>query len=226
MNITIRSFLILCCLFGFFTGAANADEGLPMLAIVWPMFWFAIIPIILIEWAVFKKMHQDFPSGKLLRVTSLSNIISTIIGIPMAWLCLLLVEYNIPGSGSGFPAFDGFWQFFLKLTAGVVWLLPDYGEFGSPTYYWEIPLAFNVLLIPCFFMSYWIEAFVSAALLKTKYQNIKKAVWKGNIYSYAFLLLLGLLFLLVNFVNERDFMYESNIVGSKTYSLTYSLLFC
>jgi hypothetical protein len=185
----------------FFSLAAFADAGVPMLILVWPVFGLALLPIIGIEYVILRKRLADFTSKRLLLAAFVSNITSTVIGIPLTWVCLagiemlglMTVDAIVPGGQIGLAKQLGtFWTYFLNATALAPWLMP----YGSHLY-WMIPVAFLVLLVPFFYASYWIEAAITVRLLKDKENRlaIRKAVWVGNVCTYSMMAVLDLIFL-------------------------------
>lgn len=161
-----------------------ANIGLPMLAVVWPLFWYALIPIILIEYWVIKKILKTTSKTEPMSGVIVANVCSTFIGIPITWFILLLFELLITGGGGTFRGLSLFWKMFLGVTLGAPWLSPYESEL-----YWMLPVACATLLIPFYFMSSWIEGKIVARYLQGLYQpdDVKKAVWKANQASYAFL---------------------------------------
>lgn len=160
-----------------------------MIVIAWPVFWVALIPIILIEYL---KMKKIFPlmQGLLWKI-SFANIVSTVVGIPLAWGIMVLIEFIVPGGTGTFPKLDIIFRYILGVSLQSAWLMPYLGDF-----YWMIPTAFLFLLIPFFIMSYWIEYGVIYQIIKKcsiDKQKVKEAVWKANINSYLFLAFLAAL---------------------------------
>lgn len=188
--------LLLCVVFS--PTVVLADVGLPMLVIAWPIFWCAFIPIVFIEFWIVKKKLLGIATKRLLGTVFLSNFLSTLIGIPIVWICMVTLEF-LTGNTGNYPSLTRFWRLFFGVTLQSAWIIPYEQEC-----YWMIPTAFIVLLVPFFIVSYWIEEWVTFELLinellsngKTPSSaDISQAVWKSNIYSYAFLLALSLLFL-------------------------------
>lgn len=163
---------------------AYANAGLPMLVIVWPLFWLAFIPIVLIEYRILRKTLKTETPRRLIFITTGANLFSTVIGIPIIYFLLLLLEIFIPGGDGTFPYLTEFWRRVLSVTLQAPWLIPYESEF-----YWMIPVACAFLFIPFYFMSSWIESIIIAYYLRNSYQSrdVKKAVWKANQASYAFL---------------------------------------
>ena len=197
--VDIRSFFIVVSTYMY--GVINpinayADSGLPMIAITYPAFWFAFFPIVGIEFLIMKKtlsFHKN-----LFRNVVISNAISTIIGIPIAWFIMACIQLNL-GGGGVFPGIKRSLALLLNVTLQAPWLLPLEGEQS-----WMIPMAFLFLLLPFFIMSYWLEyaimivlmeKFISEKLITMK--EIKRSVWKANLYSYGFLCVVTILFVFV-----------------------------
>lgn len=174
-----------------FSSPAYANAGLPMIVIMWPIFWLALLPIILIEAFAMKAQLQGITFTNLLKAVTAANLISTLVGIPFVWGTMVAIELMVPGGGSPYDSLGPFWQYFLGVTLQAAWLIPYEDQF-----YWMIPTAFMVLLVPCFYMSYMSERIVNLSMLEGKgaeNEYIGKATFKANCYSYGFLLLLGLL---------------------------------
>lgn len=72
------------------------------------------------------------------------------------------------------------------VTVQAAWLLPYESQL-----YWMIPAAYVILMIPFFFVSYWIELQVNYGFIKSKIDldDLKKIVCNANLRSYAFLML-------------------------------------
>jgi hypothetical protein len=162
------------------SGAANADAGVPMLFVTFPAMVVALIPIIVLETYVVGRMLKlrAFPAAKPVAV---ANLVSTFVGIPMTWV--LLVVFEFVTSGGDAYGLQTFTQKFLAVTWQAPWLIPY-----EPDLSWMIPTASLVLLVPFFFTSYWVEAKVVAAMTRTCPRNeVKSAVFKANVASYALL---------------------------------------
>jgi hypothetical protein len=170
----------------------QANMGLPMIIVVWPLYWLGLIPITLIEWVVMKKTLNTIPSKILAFKIFIANFVSTLVGIPAIWLCLLIVQMSFPGGGGTFPTLKGtIWPYVLGVTLQAPWLVPYESQF-----YWMIPTAAVVLFIPMFYASYWIESKLLVRMLRTFGQDsalIKKASWTANKASYVFLIVFMLL---------------------------------
>jgi hypothetical protein len=70
---------------------AWANAGIPMLALSWPIQWLAFIPVVAGEAAIAAKpLH--LPYRATLKPVAIANLWSTLIGVPIAWFSMLLLE--------------------------------------------------------------------------------------------------------------------------------------
>lgn len=133
----------------FFSATAGANAGMPMLFAMAPLIIIGIIPIVLIECLYIKNsMKRRF--GESLKVSVVANFMSTMIGIPITWLLLVILEVFTGGGGSQLPD-----SYFLKITVHAAWQLPDVHE--QP---WVLAGASIFLLIIFYFVSWWTEYLV------------------------------------------------------------------
>lgn len=80
---------------------ARADAGIPMLAIVWPSSWLALVPIVFVE-AIVARRLAFLPLRTCLWLSLEANLWSTFLGIPLVWLCLVILEIFLGGTLSHF----------------------------------------------------------------------------------------------------------------------------
>lgn len=172
--------LLTLCILSCIPGVASANAGVPMIFLAMPALGLSIIPIIIIE-AIFlsKKLELAIPSA--FKTTTISNLVSTIVGIPLTWLLLVLIQM-LAGGGSAF-GLDTTLGKVLTVTLQAAWLIPYESDL-----HWMIPVAGLVLLVPFFFASWWSEYFVSKKMLKEhSAQRVKIAVRNANIITYSLL---------------------------------------
>lgn len=195
---TINSVSVSLILFLLLFNQAYANMGIPMIAIVWPVFFIALIPIIWLEWKILQKTPINCSDRRKLVAAIVSNIVSTFIGIPIAWGALFALQLVIPGGASG--SSNPFWQRVLEVTLQLPWVLPNPAK-----EYWLIPTAFILLLIPFFFASCWAESWINFLIIRKcdpSFSKIKQGTWKANVCSYAFLFGLGLLYVLYQIISH------------------------
>ena len=73
---------------------AFANAGVPMLALAWPAQWLALIPIVLLECAVSSQSIQ-VPFRQLIWPVGKANLVSTLVGIPLAWAVMLVPLFGV-----------------------------------------------------------------------------------------------------------------------------------
>lgn len=89
-NKYLRIFGLAGLLFVLNPALAHADAGVPMIFLTFPSMILALIPIVLIEagiftWLLHIKYHQTILPSLF------GNLASTIIGIPLSWLLMVMV---------------------------------------------------------------------------------------------------------------------------------------
>ncbi len=159
---------------------AHANAGVPMLFLAMPAFLFSLVPIIAIE-KVYISNGFKLSIGQSLKTVSISNFASTVIGIPLTWL-LLVVAQVVTGGGGAYGIDFGIGKM-LAVTWQAPWLIPYEEELN-----WMIPVAGLVLLVPFFFASWWSEYIVSKEINKTLCSlSIKTKVRNANLITYSLL---------------------------------------
>jgi len=140
----------------------------------------ALVPVIFLEAAVFERqLHVGYRqvAGRV----AIANAISTVVGIPLTWF-LTVVLQMITGGGSAY-GLSTWWTTLLAVTWQSPWLLPYTDEF-----YWMVPTAALVGLIPAFFASVFIEGHILKRSFKTTdAATIWKLTWRANRLSYLLL---------------------------------------
>ncbi len=172
--------LLALCMLLCIPGVALANAGVPMIFLAMPALGLSIIPIIIIEAMLLsKKLELTVPGA--FKITTISNLVSTIVGIPLTWLLLVLIQM-LAGGGGAF-GLDTTLGKVLSVTLQAAWLIPYESDL-----HWMIPVAGLVLLVPFFFTSWWSEYLVSMKMLKEhSAQRVKIAVRNANIITYALL---------------------------------------
>jgi hypothetical protein len=170
------------------TSSCYANAGLPMLAIMWPLLFLAFIPIVLIESYVLRRYLRRVEWRESLKVCTYSNLFSTLIGIPLTWAVLVVVEIFLMFLSDSVPLSDV--PLIVIFIVESPWLVPKVSD-------WSIPLAGMLLLIPFYFASIWSEHLIVRRLMGQSHNDheLKKAVYAGNQASYGFLLVILLLIL-------------------------------
>ncbi len=164
-------------------GIGQADTGVPMIFVTLPLMIVALLPIVGLEAAILaKKLKLRFwPTAGW---TGLSNILSTIIGIPLTWGALAAIQM-ITGGGRAYDRLDTFRGRFLAVTWQAPWLIPYESEL-----HWMVPAASLVLLVPFFFVSYGSEfLFNRKFLVSNTSVTVRRGTLLANLASYLALAL-------------------------------------
>lgn len=196
-----------------FPTMAFGNIGIPVIGYVWPVFWLTFIPIVIIEGYVIKRALKEYKvdSRDPWDIALSSNLVSTLIGIPLTWVLLVLVQYGI-----GYILvkwIDPYWPKLVQVVAplmAIAWLPPLRGDVFAELY---AICAFMILLVPFFWASYRLEE--AFAWIWFKERNISRAlsrkiIRRANFYSYMFLfVLLAGLFAQVYLTSSSSFFYNS-----------------
>jgi hypothetical protein len=165
-----------------------ADVGVPMIFVQWPLMICALIPVIVIEALVIRK-QLVLSYGRAFAGAAKANLVSTIVGVPLAWAIMLAVEF-----ATLYPAIlaaeKWHWRldespvFYIFYVLGMAWT----GPAGHSA--WPIALAAALLLIPTFFVSIRIERRLYRRFYTEQDTiSVDHACWSANLYSYALLFL-------------------------------------
>ena len=170
---------------------ALADVGIPMIVIEWPLMLAALVPVIILE-ALLIRRWLPLSYRQTFKGTAAANVVSTLAGVPLAWLMLLATEFAV-----GLP---------MVIAADKLHLNPDepvlrvifmlvssaWIEGEGDSMKWIIPACIAILLVPCFFLSVWIESKVCFGLWNNlDREAIRRGVYRSNLASYAALFILA-----------------------------------
>lgn len=168
--------------FLIFPSVAFANAGLPMIILAVPVFAISIVPIILIE-SYYLSKSLLLNLRETIKIVSLSNLVSTIVGIPLTWIGLVFLQM-ITGGGKAY-GLDSVLEKIISVTWQSPWLIPYESDLD-----WMVPVAGTVLLIPFFFVSWWSEYLVTKLYTKTSPRNeVLYKVRNANLITYALLML-------------------------------------
>jgi hypothetical protein len=144
--------------------------------------WVALVPIVLVEGIVISR-RLAAPLRRTILAAFLGKLVSTLVGIPLAWIILAASELICCGSARGLSTFG---PKLYAVTVQAPWLIPYEDDF-----WWMVPCAVIVMVVPCFVVSVLIEAPVNLLFFKIRETRLLwKATAIANGYSYA---VLGLL---------------------------------
>jgi len=184
---------------------ASANFGVPMLAVVWPTMFISLIPIIIIE-ALYMRRKLQIALKKAFKVMAIANLLSTMIGIPFTWGVLFLAELvlgvstaRLLGAGELPPKALRIVEAVFSVTIGAAWLGPE----EASRWDWLAPSAATVLLLPFFFVTWWLErASVERQMPDFEGRVVGDAVMRANIITYGLLAIASVAWLLVAIATE------------------------
>lgn len=167
-----------------------------MIAIEASLMAVFFLPIVLMEsWVA--SYFLRIPITKAFGGAFVSNLVSTVIGIPLAWFIHFLLELAImltlsiePGIVTNLEQSPvGTIVSLLLFILGSAWI-------GPGQLYWTVPAALLILLIP----ACWISIEMESSVLKRLWKQIdpsliKQAARNMNLASYAVLYLLAFVWL-------------------------------
>ena len=166
-----------------------ADAGLPMIGLWWPAMLILLAPVIVIEGLLCKKW-LGLTTRQAIESNAVSNLASTIVGVPLAWAIMVGLEigtYSSPIQHWNSPVATAV-LFILQ----AAWLGPIVGDNA-----WMIPAATLVILVPFFFASYFVEYLVIRSMVD-KFESrgprlaacrVRVAVRNANLVTYGIMFL-------------------------------------
>lgn len=167
---------------------AFANAGVPMLALAWPAQWLALIPIVLLECAVSSQSIQ-VPFRQLIWPVGKANLVSTLVGIPLAWAVMLIPLFGV-GLGLSLMPESAEMPTYLEYV-----LLPLTAAWVGGESIWQIYFAFVILTVPFCVISIFIEErILRRSFPKQDHAAIHAFTVRANVWSYVLLSALALIF--------------------------------
>ena len=115
----------------------------------------------------------------------LANVASTILGFPLLWILLVLLQFGL-GGGHAY-GLQSWWGKLYAVTVQAPWLIPYDHDLR-----WMIPIAGAYLLIPAFFVSVWTERIIYGRFWpEIERKKLNSFCWLAHYFSYAMLLILA-----------------------------------
>lgn len=158
-----------------------------MLPIAYPVVLLFLLPVIAIE-ATYLRVKLGTQWWATIKGVSIVNAVTMVLGYPLAWflslvaqLVLALLTFLL--AKAGMERIFGDKLFWLTLVIPA-WLGPT-DDFRL------VIVAFVVLLIPAFFLSGYVEAWMMVKRIDIGSEVTKRAVWQANLCSYLFLAISG-----------------------------------
>jgi len=148
-----------------------------MLVLAWPAYILALIPVIALEAYVgVRTLRLDW--SRALRISTIGNLWSTLLGIPIVWLVLLAIEMIVGLTASALNASTA-WEYVL-FPFMIAWVGGDN--------VWTVYFAFVLLAVPFCIVSIWIERKVALRYVpELPVEKVRGWVRDANIWSYVLL---------------------------------------
>jgi hypothetical protein len=180
----LLSALLLCLV----PSIAWADTGLPMIVFLWPLCLIALVPVILLEaMLIFEWTGRAIKPQKIIAKVAYANLFSTILGIPLAWglvfivqLCVQLVRVYTKIPVERMP--ETMQHLVLSVTMPA-WL-PYLGD--AP--FWIPNVALFVLLVPAYLVTWRMEYLMLRKILHDiPVESLRVLVRNVNRITYVML---------------------------------------
>lgn len=184
-----------------------ADAGIPMIFLTLPAMVMLLIPVIVIEGLLCKKW-LELTTWQAMKSNAVSNLASTIVGVPVAWAIMLALEFGTMSVVDKSQTIQNWHSpianvIFFSLSSA--WIGPPEGKNA-----WLIPAATLVLLVPFFFASYGLEYLVMRFMVgmpdggppKLAYPNVRVSVRNANLITYGAMFLATSVWLLLSLRNH------------------------
>jgi len=168
--------LVLICAIGL-PSASEADAGIPMLALLWPLAWIMFLPVVALEaWVAIKTL--GLPLARALRLSLWANAVSTVLGIPLTWIVLLLVEMAVLIPLGQVTQWFPPW---LAVTVGAPWIAPP-----EPDGTWQVATAAIWLGLLFAGASIMVERRVAHRVApELAIEAVDRWCYRANLLSYA-----------------------------------------
>lgn len=152
---------------------ARADAGVPMLALVWPSAWALFVPVCLIEALVARRLLV-LPFLQSAKLSFFANAWSTLVGIPLTWLALVLVEVAAGAASSYLQPKPGHASLLLS-PIFAPWLGP-----GARS--WHVFAAAAFLCVPFMLVSIRVERWSAAK--RIPHEDARRWAYIANLATY------------------------------------------
>ena len=158
-----------------------------MIGVVWPVAWLALLPVVLIESLVaLKGLGLGF--RRSLVVTGVANAVSTLVGIPITWFALVLLEERL---GGVWRPIDTPAQKIVAVFSQAAWLCPYEHDM-----HWMIPVAALILCVPFYIVSVVIEYAVVRRMVTNPSRQVRRFCCLANLASYSLIVIFWVVILM------------------------------
>lgn len=155
-----------------------------MLALVWPAAWLLLLVIIPVEgW--FARRMLALQWSRALGLSAPANVASTLVGIPLVWFVLLLIEFGLGWVLSVAFVPETPPPDVLVKAVSITLMAPWIGP-GAESRPWLVPAAAAYLCVPFYVASVFCENFVARRRLREHDPTtIRRWAWLANGFTYS-----------------------------------------
>jgi hypothetical protein len=165
-------------------GILVANVGVPLLALLWPAHWLALVPLAVFEGELgHRRLQLARPAA--MRVALFGNLVSTCVGVPLVWALMLAVEFGTSAVLSMLGVSGSSVVRALAFPLTSAWIGPTDDA-------WRVYLAFAVQAVPCCLASIAIESMIARRMLAREPQALRGWITQANLMSYLLLLVVTL----------------------------------
>ncbi|XCN75371.1 MAG: hypothetical protein Q3M24_11775 [Candidatus Electrothrix aestuarii] len=160
-----------------------ANAGIPIVAVQLPFMLSLLVPVILIE-AILLRESLSLHWFTATLISFKANLISTVLGCPIAWFLQFFASIPISASLTAFyknEILDRLSD--LVILASVILPFPAY----EGKIFWLIPFGGIVGLLPAYFVTVWFEYPFIRKQAHERKVNPKRLMYRVNLFSYALL---------------------------------------
>jgi hypothetical protein len=174
-----------------------ANIGIPMIFVQWPLMLCALVPVIVVE-ALLVRRWVSLSYREAFAGITKANLLSTAVGIPLAWGIMLAIEFGV-AMPLAMAAHRWHWKGPLLDMFGfllsIAWLGPVERHLR-----WLVPTAAALLLIPCFYVSVWLERWACLRSWSSPDPAaVRRGVYLTNLASYAVLFAIACVWILTEY---------------------------
>ena len=175
--------------------------GLPLIVLAWPPLIIGLLPIILIE-ALILRRYVPITKARSIKAMGLANLASTILGVPVTWFIVLLLQEAVPSLYSA-AARNASRRTPVIPDALLALSSPGWLPNLDAAHMWMLPVAMLVLLVVLFGSSWLLENEIAWRYLapassqlrmasedgppEFDYRHLRKGTFYANLASYGVL---------------------------------------
>lgn len=159
-----------------------ANVGVPMLALLWPAYWLAWLPLTVLQAEL---AHRDLglPRATALKSAGIAKLVSVMLGVPLAWAGMFALQLGVGAVLTAAKAANPGALAYATLPLRLAWLPPTENA-------WRVYLAFALLAVPCCLLALAAEFRIARRMLASCDPRAVRAwIKRANLLSYLLMVL-------------------------------------